>query len=148
MNNLSTEINANTDLSLLFSDIEIQVILTEVFYLPQFLWEREIKAPEDICHHLIMPMEKVLNRLQQIYAHRLLFLGILSRDVCEDRYQARCIHFAEVSEPGQERDQLVGDLLESKVPLIVFGENPCQVFSTAMYLVEEGAPVSSYFISK
>jgi len=147
MNNLPTEINANTDLSLLFSDVELQVILTEVFYLPQFLWEREIKAPEDICHHLTVPMEKVLDRLGQIYNHRPLFLGVLSRDVCQDRVQARCIHFTEMAELGPRRDKLVEDLLGSKVPLIVFGENPSQVFSAAMYLAEEGAPVSSYFVA-
>lgn len=147
MNKTFTEIQSQTDLSALFLDFELQVILTEVFYLPRFLWDRQINSPEDICHHVSMPKEKVLERLRQIYSRRPLFLGVQSPETLLSDDQARYIAAAELIEPGPRRDHLVQDLLMCKVPLIIFGENPSQVFSSAMYLAEEGAAVSSYFIT-
>ena len=148
MNKKSVEITASTDLSVIFLDFELQVILTEVFYLPRFLWEIQINSPGDICQHLKMPIEKVLDKLRKIYNRLPAYLGEASGNTSKGSNQTRSIHCGELIEPGQMRDRLVEDLLDSKVPLIIFGEDHSQVFSIAMYLSEEGAPVSGYFVLK
>ncbi len=146
MKKLQEEIHAESELLEYFQDFELEVVLREAFYLPAFLQLGNITSPKDICHYRSLPLNQILVRLNGIYRCLPTYLGATSKQDFSQKGEVNYMDLIELSRPDFDKSAFLESFIENGLPLIVMGADVSEVFSTAMYLCEEGVKVEGYLV--
>lgn len=133
-----SEIEFGSSLSSYFHPDELEVILSEIFYLPCFLRHGDICTVSDIAKYGFMEPSQILARMVKIFRQKPAF--------DESRGEELTIDLIDLLQHRAHLSSRILEFKSSEKSYCLTAPSRMQAFSAAMYLIEEGIKVKSYAV--
>jgi len=129
-------LDLDSQLTHFFHPDELEVVLSEILYLPFFLRKGDISTPRQIIDYGLMDSAQIMGRLAQIIETKPVFDK--NCGVCKP------LLLSELRNDVTNLEKKIGDWISTSNCYAVIGPTRQVAFSAAMYLIEEGLTVMFY----